>query len=136
MSLRLIPRRAAVGFTLIELLVVMSLIVVLATISMVMYANSVQRGREAVLKENLFRMRDAIDQYYADKGKYPESLEDLVSAGYLRRVPEDPITDSAETWQLVQAEPDPNDLTAEPGVYDIKSGSEGTALDGSKYADW
>ena len=136
MSLRAIPRRAAAGFTLIELLVVMSLIVVLATISMVMYANSVQRGREAVLKENLFRMRDAIDQYYADKGKYPETLEDLVSAGYLRRVPVDPITDSAETWQLVQAEPDPNDLTAEPGVYDVKSGSEGTALDGSKYADW
>jgi general secretion pathway protein G len=135
-SLRLSPRRAAAGFTLIELLVVMSLIVVLATISMVMYANSVQRGREAVLKENLFRMRDAIDQYYADKGKYPESLEDLVSAAYLRRVPVDPITDSAETWQLVQAEPDPNDLTAEPGVYDVKSGSEGTALDGSKYADW
>ena len=130
------PRRAAAGFTLIELLVVMSLIVVLATISMVMYANSVQRGREAVLKENLFRMRDAIDQYYADKGKYPESLEDLVSAAYLRRVPVDPITDSPETWQLVQAEPDPNDLTAEPGVYDVKSGSEGTALDGSKYADW
>ena len=130
------PRRAAAGFTLIELLVVMALIVVLATISMVMYANSVQRGREAVLKENLFRMRDAIDQYYADKGKYPESLEDLVSAAYLRRVPVDPITDSPETWQLVQAEPDPNDLTAEPGVYDVKSGSEGTALDGSKYADW
>jgi general secretion pathway protein G len=135
-SLRPNPRRAAAGFTLIELLVVMSLIVVLATISMVIYANSVQRGREAVLKENLFRMRDAIDQYYADKGKYPETLEDLVSAGYLRRVPVDPITDSAETWQLVQAEPDPNDLTAEPGVYDVKSGSEGTALDGSKYADW
>ena len=136
MSLRLSPRRAAAGFTLIELLVVIAIIVVLATISMVMYANSVQRGREAVLKENLFRMRDAIDQYYADKGKYPESLEDLVSAAYLRRVPVDPVTDSAETWQLVQAEPDPNDLTAEPGVYDVKSGSEGTALDGSKYADW
>ena len=136
MSRRLLPGRAAAGFTLIELLVVMSLIVVLATISMVMYANSVQRGREAVLKENLFRMRDAIDQYYADKGKYPEALEDLVSAGYLRRVPVDPITDSTETWQPVPAEPDPNDLTAEPGVYDVKSGSEGTALDGTKYADW
>jgi general secretion pathway protein G len=136
-SLRLPSPRAAVrGFTLIELLVVMSLIVVLATISMVMYANSVQRGREAVLKENLFRMRDAIDQYYADKGKYPEALEELVSAGYLRRVPEDPITDSAETWQLIPAEPDPNDLTAEPGIYNVKSGSEGVALDGSKYADW
>ena len=136
MSRRLLPGRAAAGFTLIELLVVMSLIVVLATISMVMYANSVQRGREAVLKENLFRMRDAIDQYYADKGKYPEALDELVSAGYLRRMPVDPMTDSTETWQAVPAEPDPNDLTAEPGVYDVKSGSEGTALDGTKYADW
>ena len=136
MSRRLLPGRATAGFTLIELLVVMSLIVVLATISMVMYANSVQRGREAVLKENLFRMRDAIDQYYADKGKYPEALDELVSAGYLRRMPVDPMTDSTETWQAVPAEPDPNDLTAEPGVYDVKSGSEGTALDGTKYADW
>jgi general secretion pathway protein G len=72
------------GFTLIELLVVISLIVLLASIGLVMYQNSVQRGREAVLKEDLFRMRDAIDQHYADKGKYPASLEDLVSAGYLR----------------------------------------------------
>ena len=72
-----------------------------------MYRNSVQRGREAVLKEDLFRMRDAIDQHYADKGKYPASLEDLVTAGYLRTVPVDPMTQSATTWQTVQAEPDP-----------------------------
>jgi general secretion pathway protein G len=104
--------------------------------SMVAYKDSVQRGREAVLKEDLFRMRDAIDQYYADRSKYPQTLEDLVSTGYLRKVPIDPITQSSESWQLVQAEPDPNNLAAEVGIYDIKSGSEGTALDGSKYADW
>lgn len=133
----LILRRAASrGFTLIELLVVMSLIVILAGMSMVAYKDSVQRGREAVLKEDLFRMRDAIDQYYADKSKYPQTLEDLVSAGYLRKVPIDPITQSSETWELVQAEPDPNNLTAELGIYNVKSGSEATALDGSKYADW
>ena len=124
------------GFTLIELLIVVSLIVILATLSLVTYRNSVQRGREAVLKEDLFRMRDAIDQHYADKGKYPESLDSLVSAGYLRSIPVDPMTQSASTWQTVEAEPDPTNLTAEPGVYNVKSGSEAAALDGSKYSDW
>ena len=124
------------GFTLIELLIVVSLIVVLATLSLVTYRNSVQRGREAVLKEDLFRIRDAIDQHYADKGKYPENLDALVSAGYLRAIPVDPMTQSATTWETVQAEPDPTNLTAEPGVYNVKSGSEGEALDGSKYKEW
>ena len=124
------------GFTLIELLVVISLIVLLASISMLMYRNSVQRGREAVLKEDLFRMRDAIDQHYADKGKYPASLEDLVTAGYLRKVPVDPMTQSAETWQTVQAEPDPANLTVEPGIYNVRSGAEGEALDGTKFTEW
>jgi general secretion pathway protein G len=129
-------RDGAQGFTLIELLVVMALIVVIAGIGMATYSNSVQRGREAVLKENLFRMRDAIDQHYADKGKYPESLEALVSAGYLRRIPEDPITRSADTWVTEEPEPDPNTLTSQPGVYNVKSGAEGTALDGTNYSDW
>jgi general secretion pathway protein G len=124
------------GFTLIELLVVISLIVLLAGIGLVMYQNSVQRGREAVLKEDLFRMRDAIDQHYADKGKYPGSLEDLVSAGYLRKVPVDPMTQSTETWQTVPAEPDPANLTVEPGIYNVRSGAEGQALDGSKFNEW
>jgi general secretion pathway protein G len=124
------------GFTLIELLIVVSLIVILATLSLVTYRNSVQRGREAVLKEDLFRMRDAIDQHYADKGKYPESLDALVSAGYLRSIPVDPMTQSATSWETVQAEPDPTNLTAEPGVFNVKSGSEGQALDGSKYNEW
>ena len=124
------------GFTLIELLIVVSLIVVLATISLATYHNSVQRGREAVLKEDLYRMRDAIDQHFADKGKYPTTLEDLVSAGYLRAVPVDPITQSATTWQTIQAEPDPTNPTTEPGVYNVKSGAEGEALDGSKFSEW
>jgi general secretion pathway protein G len=81
-------------------------------------------------------MRDAIDQYYADKNKYPASLDTLVSDGYMRRIPEDPITQSADTWQTVAAEPDPSNPTAEPGIYDVKSGAQGTALDGSNYADW
>jgi general secretion pathway protein G len=129
-------RSRELGFTLIELLIVVSLIVVLATISLATYHNSVQRGREAVLKEDLYRMRDAIDQHFADKGKYPTTLEDLVSAGYLRAVPVDPITQSATTWQTIQAEPDPTNPTTEPGVYNVKSGAEGEALDGSKFSEW
>jgi general secretion pathway protein G len=128
--------RQSRGFTLIELIVVISLIMILSAIAFATYRNSVQRGQEAVLKEDLFRLRDAIDQFYADKNKYPSGLEELVSAGYLRRVPADPTTHSETTWQTVPAEPDPNNPAAELGIYDVKSGSEGTALDGSKYADW
>ena len=124
------------AFTLIELLVVIAIIVILAGISLANYQSSVTRSKEAVLKEDLFRMRDAIDQYYADKGKYPASLDTLVSDGYLRRVPKDPLTDSADTWQTVPAEQDPSNPLAEPGVFDVKSGSENAALDGSKYSDW
>ncbi len=124
------------GFTLIELLVVVSLIVILASMGLVQYRTSVIRSREAVLKEDLFRMRDAIDQYYADKGQYPSALDTLVSDGYLRKMPRDPFTDSDSTWQAIPAEPDPNNPATAAGVFDVKSGSDQTALDGSKYADW
>jgi len=129
-------RDGAPGFTMIELLVVMTLIVILATMGMSQYKSSMIHAREATLKEDLFRMRDAIDQYYADKGQYPSTLEALVSDGYMRKMPEDPFTKSTSTWQSIPAEPDPNNPTAEPGVYDVKSGSEATALDGTKYAEW
>ena len=129
-------RRDDRGFTMIELMVVMALIVVLATMGLVQYRQSIVRSQEAVLKEDLFRLRDAIDQYYADKNQYPSNLEALVSDGYLRALPKDPFTNSETTWQTVQAEPDPRNVTAEPGVYDVKSGSEATALDGTKYAEW
>ena len=124
------------GFTMIELLVVMFLISVLAAMGMAQYRNSVTYSRESVLKEDLFRMRDAIDQYYADKGQYPSTLDALVSDGYVRKIPEDPFTHSSTTWQTIPAEPDPNNPTAEAGVYDVKSGSDATAIDGTKYADW
>ena len=119
-----------------ELLVVISLISILAAMALVNYRNGVVRSQESVLKTDLFRMRDAIDQYYADKGKYPASLDALVTDGYMRAVPEDPITKSKDTWQTVPAEPDPNNPSAEPGIYDVKSGAPGAALDGSNYADW
>jgi general secretion pathway protein G len=124
------------GFTLIEILIVITLLAILAGMGMATYTNSVRRAREATLKEDLFRMRDAIDQYYADKAKYPSALADLVSDGYMREVPKDPFTDSTDSWVVENAEPDPNNPVAEPGVYDVKSGSEETALDGSKYSEW
>ncbi|MGE3519738.1 MAG: type II secretion system protein [Vicinamibacterales bacterium] len=128
--------RSARGFTIIELMVVISIIVVLATIAMVQYRQSVIFARESVLKDDLFKMREAIDQYYADRNQYPSSLEDLVEGGYLRALPKDPMTNSADSWQEVPAELDPNNPASQPGVYDVKSGSEGTAVDGTRYSDW
>ena len=124
------------GFTLMEMMIVMALIVILAGIGMTVYGNSVQRSKEAVLKEDLFRMRDAIDQYYADKNKYPGSLEDLVSEKYLRAVPIDPFTSKADSWQTTTSEPDPGNPSLESGISNVKSGSEQTGLDGTRYADW
>jgi len=128
--------RNSLGFTIIELLVVMSVIVVLASLAMVQYRNSVRRSQEAVLKANLFQMRDAMDQFYADKNKWPGDLSELVSEGYIREVPEDPITKSKDTWRTEQAEPDPNNPASTGGIDDVFSGSEETALDGSKYSEW
>lgn len=124
------------GFTMIELLVVVTLVVVLAAIGMSTYATSVKRAKEAVLAEDLFQMRDRIDQYNADKGTYPPDLSSLVTDGYMRQIPKDPITESAETWQIVMSEPDPSNPNAVPGVYDVKSGAEGIGMDGRPYAEW
>ena len=118
------------GFTLIELLVVLSIIALLLTLAAPRYFQHVDRSKEAVLKENLASVRDAIDQYHADTGKWPGSLGDLVERRYLRAVPQDPITESGETWQEVPA-PDGGE-----GIHDLHSGAEGTALDGSAYAEW
>ena len=128
--------RGARGFTLIELLVVISMISILAAMGVVQYRNSVRRTEEATLKKDLFEMRDVIDQYYADKGKYPSSLDALVSDGYMRKIPVDPISKSTDTWQTVPAEADPANPSAEPGIYNVKSGATGTSLDGSAYSDW
>jgi general secretion pathway protein G len=124
------------GFTLIELLIVIALITILATMGVVQYRNSIQASKEAVLHTDLFRMRDAIDQYYADKAKYPASLDALVSDGYMRGIPQDPITKSADTWQTVPAEPEPGNSSTDPGIYNVKSGAPGTGLDGTSYSDW
>jgi general secretion pathway protein G len=127
---------AEAGFTLIELLIVTVLIVILASVTLVQYGNAVTRSKEAVLKEDLFQMRKAIDEYYADKNKYPPSLQALVDEKYLRTIPVDPFTNSSSTWQERIADPDPRNPGAESGIEDVKSGAEQTALDGTPYAEW
>jgi general secretion pathway protein G len=129
-------RRSTEGFTLIELMIVMSLIVILASVGLTMYTNSQTSAREAVLREDLFRMRDAIDQYYADKNRYPASLDALVTDKYIRAIPVDPFTNSSETWQTTLSEGDPANPSAEPGIFDVKSGSDRMGSDGRPYADW
>jgi general secretion pathway protein G len=124
------------GFTMIELLVVMTLVIILASVGMVQYRNNVTRAKEAVLKENLFRLREAMDQFYADKNKWPTDLTELASEGYIREVPTDPITESKDTWQTRQAEPDPNNPASAGGVDNVHSGSDRMALDGTRYAEW
>ena len=133
---RTVIGRGERGFTLIELLVVISMISILAAMGVVQYRNSVQRTRETTLRHDLFQMRDVIDQYYADKGKYPSSLDALVSDGYMRKIPVDPVTNSTDTWQTVPAEADPGNPSSEPGIYDVKSGAPGTAIDGSAYSEF
>jgi|SRR5882672_7953963 len=119
------------GFTLIELLVVLAIIALLLSIAVPRYYGSLDKSKEVVLKENLFQLRDAIGKYHADKGKYPESLDALASDRYLRKVPLDPITDSAATWVVVPpADPQKS------GVFDVKSGAPGKAIDGSEFSTW
>jgi general secretion pathway protein G len=124
-------KRIKRGFTLIELMVVMAIIALLLSLAMPRYFNHLERSRETILKEDLAVMRDAIDKYHGDRGRYPDSIDELVSARYLRALPVDPITDRADTWQIVA--PSDGDAGA---MYDIKSGAPGTAHDGSTYADW
>jgi general secretion pathway protein G len=119
------------GFTLIELLIVLAIIALLLTIAVPRYFGSLDRSKEAVLREDLHQMRGAIDKYYGDKGKYPESLEALVSEKYLRSLPLDPITEKRDSW-IVVAPQDPQ----KGGVYDVKTGAQGNATDGTAFADW
>jgi len=129
-------RRLLDGFTLIELLIVMALLTLLAGVSLAVYGNSVNRGREAALKEDLFQMRKAIDEYYADKGKYPADLQTLVTEKYLRSIAPDPFTNSTETWQQIPSEGDAGNPSAQPGISDVKSGSDRTGSDGKPYSEW
>ena len=129
-------RRNEKGFTLIELLVVIAIIGIIAGIASARFANAPRKAREAVLKTNLATFRDVIDQYYADKRHYPFSLEDLVDEGYLRTIPVDPMIGNGDEWELIYNIPDDLSPEEEQGIFNVKSGSTSTALDGSYYADW
>jgi general secretion pathway protein G len=128
------PRRQA-GFTLIELITVIALVAILAAIALPNYRVAIVQSKEAVLREDLYRLRDLIDQYYLDKGQYPASLDALVEDGYLRKLPNDPITQEAN-WTPVFSEPDPDRPGEAPGVYDVKSSSEVPSLAGTPYNEW
>lgn len=119
------------GFTLIELLVVMAIIATLLSLAAPRYIGNVDKAKESVLKENLASLRDVLDKHYADKGKYPANLDELVAHRYLRKLPIDPITDSNKTWVVVP----PADVQL-GGVFDVRSGASGKARDGTNYRDW
>jgi len=122
--------RGHLGFTLIELLVALAIIALLLSIAAPRYFGSVSRTQENVLKENLHLMRDALDKFYSDAGRYPDALDELVTKRYLRNIPDDPITGSSATWILLPA------AGGEKGIYDVKSGAKGAGLDGKPYEQW
>ena len=128
---RLSPPNAS-GFTLIELMVVVSIVGILVTLAIPSYRVSVLKAREAVLREDLFVMRDVMDKYYADHGTYPPQLQDLVDKEYLRKMPVDPFTDASDSWVEVFA----TGADGSSGVYDVHSGSDRVALNGTPYNEW
>jgi general secretion pathway protein G len=123
------------GYTLLELMIVVAIVGILVTLAIPTFQQSTMKAKEAALKQNLFTMRAVLDQYYADRGDYPESLEALVEEKYLRAIPMDPFTKSATTWDEIYEEQEEGD-DSPVGVYDVKSGSDGSALDGTSYKDW
>jgi len=128
--------RRRFGFTLVELMIVMAVIAVLLAIALPIYTRTIQRSKESVLKNNLFTLRTVIDEYTYDKQKAPQALQDLVSDGYLRQVPIDPMTGSADTWKIIPEDATNTVNQSEPGIFDVRSGSDATSLEGTPYAEW
>ncbi len=126
-----VDRKGIEGFTLIELLVVLAIVSTLLTLAVPRYFSSVQRSKEVVMRENLWIMRDALDKYFGDSGRYPDQLQDLATKKYLRAIPIDPLTETATSWRVI-----PPDDPEKGGVYDVKSGAEGSDTGGSSYSEW
>ncbi len=129
-------KRRQRGFTLIELLVVCAIIGILSAVAVANFRRSIVKAKEAALHQDLYTMRTLINQYYADKGKYPADISSLVEDHYLQAIPKDPFTDSPDTWVVEQAEQDESDISTEPGIVNVRSGSDGTALDGRSYSEF
>jgi general secretion pathway protein G len=124
------------GFTFVEMMVVITITVLLITMAIPIFNNQIRRANESVLKNNLFTLRTVIDNYTGDKLKAPQSLQELVSGGYLREIPYDPITKSNQTWRTVMEDASQSVSQSEPGIFDVKSGSDKMGSDGTPYAEW
>ncbi|GLH70590.1 type II secretion system pseudopilin OxpG [Geothrix rubra] len=133
--MRLVPSRQR-GFTLLELLTVMTILAILATVGLAGYRHKTKVAREAVLKENIFQINHALEEYRADRGKYPSSLAALREYGYLREIPYDPMTQSRDTWQIEYEPPDPDNQDAEVGIFRVRSGSTDKGENGIPYNEW
>ena len=131
-----VPGRRLLGFTFVELMVVIAIIVILISMAIPIYSRSILRAKESVLKNNLFTLRTVIDNYTYDKQKAPQSLQDLVSEGYLREIPMDPVTASNQTWRIIMEDATQSVDKSQPGIFDVRSGSDKMGLDGTPYSDW
>ena len=124
------------GFTLIELMVVMAIITIIVSIAVPLYQRSITRAKESVLKNNLFSIRSVIDEYTFDKQKGPQALQDLGTEGYLRQIPVDPITGSSDSWKIIMEDAMTSVNQTEPGIFDVRSGSDKVSLEGTRYNEW
>lgn len=124
------------GFTLIELMIVMTVISILVAVAVPIYQKSIVRAKESVLRNNLFTLRTVIDEYTYDKQKAPQTLDDLVSEGYLRQVPIDPMTGTDQSWRVIMEDALNSTNQTEPGIFDVRSGSDQKSLDGTPYSEW
>lgn len=136
MARRILSGSRRLGFTVIELMIAMAIVLVVLAVAVPQYQKAIIRAKESVLRQNLFTLRTTIDEYTYDKQKAPQSLEDIVREGYLRQLPFDPITGKNSTWKIIMEDASSSVNQMEPGIFDVKSGSEKTSLEGTPYSEW